>query len=271
MKTAVLFFGEVRGDPEHWQQIYNKIVQPNNADVFMYLVYYDKDYFNNMSFKEKDYNEAYYKNRGMRMKPPAELFDIMKPVKIVFEAKKHYPIDVLEQINDRLNPYYDLYAYHDVSIDVIKHNWYRIISQNELRKKVTELKIDYEKENNFKYDNVIMTRLDIDPVEDIIISAPLTNIFAKLAEHPMLQGGCIHEQILIGKSELMDVFKDIYPEIFNLIKEHCSYDNHYKKNELYISLFLKSKGIDVEHFDMPLSYYKNNNGLCQCDFSIKNV
>jgi hypothetical protein len=116
-----------------------------------------------------------------------------------------------------------------------------------------------------------MTRLDIDPTEEIKISAPLTTIFAKLADHPMLSGGCIHEQLLIGKSELMDVFKDIYPEIFNLIRDNCSYDNHYKKNELYISLFLKSKGINVTHFDMPLSYYKNNNGLASCDFSIKNV
>jgi hypothetical protein len=36
MRTAVLFFGEVRGCEENWKRLSELLVFPNNADVFIH-------------------------------------------------------------------------------------------------------------------------------------------------------------------------------------------------------------------------------------------
>lgn len=257
MRTAVLFYGEIRGTPDHWRDVYEKVVKPNNADVFMNIIYYDKNFLDKYPKEQQEVLIDYYKRKGMTPMPPTELFEIMKPKSICLEEKTtNYSYDVFDEIKDKLNPSFYPINNGDYSYETCKLSFNAILSQNESRKKVTDMKIAYEKRHGFQYDNVIMTRLDIWLTEPIYINVPLKNIYARFwAEDWML------EQIIIGSNELMNTFQTIYPDILEIYREKCSFQYHYMINEHFILEFLKSKGIQPVHFETPICYYHKDAGL----------
>jgi hypothetical protein len=257
MRTAVLIFGEVRGDPEHWRDIYEKLVEPNNADVFMHHIYYERGFLRGYSFEQQEALRHYYQNKGLHLTAPQELYDIFKPKSIMLEQKDmNHSLEVFDEIKDRLNPVFYPINTGNYSYDNCKLSFLSQISQQQTRAKVTELKIAYENLHGFKYDNVIMARLDVWLASPIIINTPLTNVFARFwAEDFML------EQIIIGSSELMDCFKDIYPEMLQLYRELCSWDYHYYRNEYFTLKFLHKKEIIPVHYDTPLGTLHDQGGL----------
>jgi len=264
INTLVLFFGEIRGTPEHWKYIYDNIVKPNNADVIMNLVIYNKDYFENYSTCEKESIKYYHGNKGVHLYPPRELFDIFQPVCFKCDTKpKSYTLEYFDQIKYNLNHIYSGTVNNNFDENVIKNTYYTIMSQCEQRSAAMKLKNDYEKYNNFKYDNIFFTRLDINPTKEIIINHKLTNILARSYHN------WISEQLIIGPSETMDIFIKTFEVIPKLHIQYCNTEHHFMQNEYFISLFLQKNNIEVEFYDVPLSYNvaETPNGLKRFNFS----
>ncbi len=243
MRIAVCFFGELRGTPETWINVYTNIVLPYKADVFMHHVYYDDNMPGTLEKQYDNFNN-YYEKKGIHLKPPAVLFEIFKPVKCLLEKR----------------PNYDLGMYHEIKeakqIKTTPLEFHAIRNQAESRKKTLHLKMEYEKEHNFKYDIVINTRLDLK-----ILGA----LQLRISPHIKTQycGGIskLFEQLIYGPSDIMNSIADFYDHSKELYMEFCSPDVSMMMNELFIAQFFIKRGIHVENVWLPLDYSPHMNGL----------
>lgn len=250
MRVAVCFFGEMRGSPDIWKNIYDKIVLPYQADVFMHHVYYDNEMPLKVSQQHTNFDN-YYEKKGINLKPPADLFEIFKPKKILLEERPTYDINIFNKIKEKTNePNATPLEYHAIR------------NQAESRKKSIQLKIDYENEHKFKYDVVINTRLDlrIFNVLPIYISPHIKTQYC---------GGIdkIHEQLIYGPSELMDSICEYYETVIDLYMELCGPNIYMMMNEVFMGHFFIRKGIHVENVWLPLDYSQHMNGLQRSDRS----
>jgi hypothetical protein len=249
MRVAVCFFGEIRGFPEVWENVYHKIVKPHNADVFMHHVYYTDDMPNTIGQNHPDFKE-YYSTKGIHFKPPPILFELFKPVSLLLEKR----------------PTYDLTRYHQI-IEKANHTsttplqYHAIRNQAESRKKVLQLKQAYEKQNNFQYDVVIQTRLDLR------VLGPLQ---LRMSPHLKTQycGGVgkLFEQLIYGPSQLMDSIVNFYDEVEDLYYEMCTPTLSMMCNEHFMAQYFIRKGIHVENVFLPLDYSPHKNGLQRSEF-----
>ena len=129
MKTAVLFFGEVRGTPEIWKKIDEYLVQSNQADVFMHHVYYGNQFVESIPESQQQIFKEYYQDdrKGVHLYPPKELFDIFHPKKVLIETRPDYS---KEDVTDMME------QYKHRTVDEVKFLYHMIRSQAESRKKV---------------------------------------------------------------------------------------------------------------------------------------
>ena len=243
MRVAVCFFGELRGTPETWMNVYKNIILPYKADVFMHHVYYDDNMPSVLVNKYEDFNN-YYDKKGIHLKPPPVLFEIFKPVKCLLEKRPNYDLGMYNEIKEAKQIKTSPLEYHG------------ILNQSESRKKTIQLKMDYEKEHHFKYDVVINTRLDLR------LLGPLE---LRISPHIKTQycGGIykIFEQILYGPSSVMDSIADFYDHSKELYMEFCGPDVSMAMNELFMAQFFIKRGIHVENVRLPLDYSPHMNGL----------
>jgi hypothetical protein len=267
MRIAILFFGEIRNNITVWKNIYETLVVPNNADVFMHHIYYEKDFYKNFSEKEQKFFEMFYleDKKEVHYTPPKELFEVFKPKKILLEPHREYPCEELPEIMKKINPKVDNL---ENTYEQVRLNYFTIRSQAESRKKVLELKNIYEQEYGFEYDAVIMTRLDISITEPVYIQTPLQCVVANVYFHANnCPPGCveqIREQLIIGNSKMMNEIGSFYEAAPALYLELCNYDSHFKQNEHFLAQHLYRKGIPIMNYPFPLTYYdpsKNPNGL----------
>ena len=259
MKTAVLFFGEIRGTPEAWRDIYQKVIAPNHADVFMHHVYYHPDFYKDLSPEEKKVLDFYYLqgNKGVHYVPPKELFEIFRPKKILFEGRPTYDSPELPEIMKKLKK--DCADIDNSSYEQVKASYHTIRSQSDSRKKVVELKNAYEQEHGITYDAIIMTRLDIALQEPVVIHAPLTALYAKVYFYanncPSYCVPQIREQILVGNGKSMDAIGSFHNAAPSLYLELCNHDSHFRQNEHFMAQHIHRCGIHVIDFDFPINYF----------------
>jgi len=257
MRTAVLFFGEIRGFPDLWKRVYEQIVLPNNADVFMHNYYYEPDFIEQHEDPEiRNTLIEYYNNKGLNLYPNQELYDIFTPKTRSLEKRK----DFIKENQQTINNYMTITANN---YDTRKGKKYvelmfnAIISQHYSRKKVIELKRDYENQNGFVYDNVIMTRLDINILGSIRFSSKLTCINAKI----LTPGFSIFEQIISGPSEQMDSIMTMFDCACNYYETYCGPTLNFLTNEFFMHLHLSKCSLQIKNYDYPLDYTNSRNGL----------
>uniref|UniRef100_A0A6C0CSG4 Uncharacterized protein n=1 Tax=viral metagenome TaxID=1070528 RepID=A0A6C0CSG4_9ZZZZ len=260
MKVAILFFGEVRGTPDIWEKINNYLVQPNQADVFMHHVYYGNQFIESIPESQQQILKEYYQDdkKGVHLYPPKELFDIFHPKKILIETRPDYSKEDVTEM---------MAQYKHRTVDEVKFLYHMIRSQAESRKKVNRLKCQYEQENNFKYDVVILTRLDIAILEPITITIKPSTIQARIlgiiedqdVPNSVAQ---IYEQVIFGPSKQMDLVSLFYDHAPQLYKEFNLY-LEFMRNEFFISQHIVRCGLTIEHYPIPLAYRskENPNGL----------
>jgi hypothetical protein len=255
MKVAVCIFGEIRADPVTWQKIKDLIISPNNADVFMHNVYYGDNFVDECSFDdtEKVYYREYYADKVIHAFPPKELLDIFKPRLYLLESRPHYNFT---QYETSIIPKFSRITTVPGSGNS-RMDYHAIMSQNESRKRVLNLKCIVEKEMDFKYDVVILTRLDANVRTTLQLSSPPTTV---LANH-MHGADKIKEQMIIGPSTQMDVLQDLYGEAHTLYADLCNDNISIMNNEYFVAQFFKRKGITICHYDMPLDFHTNGHGL----------
>lgn len=272
MRVAVLLFGEVRGDEATWKNIYDRIILPNKADVFMHHVYYEPDFYKAFSEDAQKVIENHYLqcNKRVHYYPPKTLFDIFKPKKVLFEARPSFETPELEEIIPKLDPSHEELKNTYEQVQLIYHG---IRSQSDSRKKVVQLLRDYELEKHIEYDAVIMTRLDVALLENMCILNPLSphELYAKVYFHAI---GCpsycvpqIREQLLIGSSKSMDVLASFHDHAPSLYIELCNYHSHFRQNEHFMAQHIHRSGINILDIELPLNYYapESINGIRRFD------
>ena len=265
MRSAVCLFGEIRGTPEHWQDVYDKVVKPNNADVFMHHTYYGDGVLNELSYYQRLFMQEYHKGKSVHSYPPSDLFTIFNPKMIQSERKKKYPIETFDAIKHRINhcnslpetmiPYQQYWT--DECTQMTYHG---MMSQIESRKRVMQMKSQYEREQGFAYDVVILTRLDMKLYEEIYIPTAPTGICAH--SHTAEQ---IYECLIYGSSSAMNLFETYFDNLPRLFKEHCSMDHHLNQSEYFHLKYFQEQGVLIEkppfkeYFDRANKM--NTNGL----------
>lgn len=254
MRVAVCLFGEIRGNPEVWQRVQRFIAEKYNADVFMHHVYYDDNFIEQLNHtpEEKEFYRNHYNGKGVHFKPPKELFNIFKPVKLLFEKRPVYSYKNFEAIAAKcsVNSLTPLKG-------VNKMQYHMIMNQAESRKKSLQLKTEYEKEQNFKYDIVVQTRIDINILNGLTINPTQNSLKAKYC------GGRSHifEQIIYGPSDLMNVVGEFFDNADALYIRDSGDKRNIMMNEYFLGTFLSERGVFVEHCEVPLSYNNHSNGL----------
>jgi hypothetical protein len=257
MKTAVLFFGEIRGFADLWRRVYERIVLPNNADVFMHNYYYDADFIER--YEDPDIRDAlkeYYQNKGLNLYPNQELYDIFSPKAHSLEKRQDFTSANMQTIDKYINKRGDTHA-NFKGKKYIEMLFNTIMSQHYSRKKVIELKRDFETENGFIYDNVIMTRLDINILGDIKFSSKLACINAKILTPKF----SIFEQIISGPSEQMDSIMTMFDNACKYYETYCHDRLDFLTNEFFMHRHLSNCGLLIINYNYPLDYTNSRNGL----------
>jgi len=263
MRTAVCFFGEIRGTPEHWKKVYDAIVEPNNADVFMSLSIYDRDFIQSYTAEQQELLLSYYKDKGVHYYPPRELLELFKPKLLKCNPRYEYSLDHYNLFIDKVNPENSLTVNGNYSYDCTKLSYYAIMNQSDTRSSVIALKHEYEQKTNTKYDNVIFTRLDINPQDKIQFHSPLENISASGSYN------YIFEQIIVGPSDKMNIFMKLLEQIPDLYVKNCTMEHHFMQNEYHLYKFLEQNNIPVDFIDISLNRSVMLNGLTRFNFSFQ--
>lgn len=262
MRTAVCIFGEIRGNPEHWEKVYNSIVLPNNADVFMSHTIYDKNFIEGHTLEQQELLKNYYNKKGLNYTISDKLIEIFKPKIIKCSPKYEYSLEPYKLFVNNVNHVYSLTVDNNYSFDCTKLAYYAIMNQNETRKSVIELKQEYEIHNNIIYDNIILTRLDIDPISEIKIIHKFENISVRGTHN------YINEQVIFGPSNKMNIFIKLVEQMPELYIINCNMEHHFMQNEYHLYKFLEQNNINLDFMDIPLAYHHMNpNGLKRFDFS----
>jgi hypothetical protein len=264
MKTAVLFFGEIRGTSEHWQKVYDMLIKPNNADVFMAFTTYNPSFLDSYSDDQRALLESYYINKGVNYYPSRDLLDIFKPVVLRCDPKYSYPLEYYDTFVNKVNHVHSLTINNNFNYDCTKLAYYAIMNQHDTRTTVMQLKYDYEKKTGIQYDNVILTRLDINPISTIEFPTRLSRMCVRGSSY------FINEQLIAGPSDTMNVFLHLLEDMPKIYEDNCNMQHHFMQNEYHICIFLRKHGIVTQSIDIPLGYHiEHSNGLIRFNFSFK--
>jgi hypothetical protein len=257
-KTAVLFYGETRGGKENWNRLNELLVKPNNADVFIHTWYYDENYFHHYDseLNESELNEMtiYYKNKGVHYTPPAELFEIFKPVSVMIDKPIYHDEPRLSEIIENFKPKStDIYCKR-FGYDVVMRQYYT-------RKMVIELRRDYEKKMGFLYDNIILVRLDLNLLQEVKFTEKLSTIKIRQWSKNYM----ICDQIMAGPSSMIDVIKNMYDNATELHLKYCCPEHHFMQVEYILCIYLLQNQVVLDDYDYPCFWERCTNGLNRFD------
>lgn len=256
MRVAVCVFGEIRGDAAAWRRLHANLVAPNEeADVFIHNVYYEPDFIERLPDAtpvEKAFLHEYYDKKGVHCGPPPELLSILRPVRYLLERRPSYPLDRYE---GSIAPKFSKITWQPGSGNN-RLEYHAIMSQAESRDRVLSLRREHERMTGVAYDVVILTRLDVNIVRPLQISNHPRALMAR-AQGPER----IYEQLVFGPPAHVDVIGDFFAAAPNLYAELCDDAHPLMMNEYFLPVFLRRRGVPIEHADVPLDFAAQSNGL----------
>jgi hypothetical protein len=257
MKTAVVFFGEIRGGSDNWKKILDLLITPNNADVFIHGYYYNENFLDKYDSETKLGMQNYYSTKGVNLTPPQSLFHLFKPISCLIECQQDYIDNSFQGIYEKVSDEFD----EKKKINFVKIEYNAIRSQSYSRKAALELKNKYELMTNIKYDNVILTRLDINILSEIKFDLPLSFMKAMFWSKE-----AIAEQIIAGPSDMMNHICSFFENAPDLYLRYCDKIEHsFMQNEFFLYQHLLIKGAIIKHYMYPLDYTNSQNGLLRFD------
>jgi len=237
-RTAVLFFGQIRANETHWKHVYETIVKPNDADVFIYSTYYKG--FDTLAL---DFEEAYRAKvvtQNCQPKPTDALFDIFSPKLATFNCLTKYDISM---VSKKYSDYPEFEKKHLPSYNG-RRNHTNSVS------KVVGLKQEYERENGFIYDHVILTRLDV------YLESPL--LVSNLPKHDCILGQMfsplyILDMLIVGPSKHIDIFSNLHNDIITYFDKYIHNEPEYNMDtmERYYALHMRKYNVPYDHYNIP--------------------
>lgn len=239
MKTALCISGQPRALNVGPSLLRDRIQIPNNADVF-YHTWHDESQVGHL------YNSTQSSQNGrvgfVKAGTAEYLSELFKPVKTIVEPQRDFSV-----------PYGQLRAHHTANQEILASQFYSEYMAN-------QLKCQYEKENDFKYDVVFKTRFDLFYDRDIVASDYEDQIkngkivvmeeFQKHQEAAQHPSKPMTDIFAFGMSEKMDIFCSVFRhmERLNSIIEY-PFSEHYHGHLVRVE-----NGIELEmgKFDLEL-------------------
>jgi hypothetical protein len=218
MKVAVLLSGKFRNSYEEYKSIKKNLIDKYNADIFINYIYDNTIDIN-----------------------PIELINLYNPKNIQFTQLPNTVIDIVDMVSN--------YSKADESNTLsIFSMWYGI-------KKTNELKVNYELENNFKYDVVIRARFDTEILNKVELKLVQNSIFIPIgSDH---RGG-YNDLFAYGSSNTMDYYCSTFDNLIQyiidgeLIHPECLLRHHLDKHNftfIRTNIPLKLRGRLVNEVD----------------------
>jgi hypothetical protein len=218
MKVAVLLSGKFRNSYEEYKSIKKNLIDKYNADIFINYIYDNTIDIN-----------------------PIELINLYNPKNIQFTQLPNTVIDMVDMVSN--------YSKADESNTLsIFSMWYGI-------KKTNELKVNYELENNFKYDVVIRARFDTEILNKVELKLVQNSIFIPIgSDH---RGG-YNDLFAYGSSNTMDYYCSTFDNLIQyiidgeLIHPECLLRHHLDKHNftfIRTNIPLKLRGRLVNEVD----------------------
>jgi len=218
MKVAVCLSGQPRSARKTFQSIYNNVIKPNNADVFIHMNYDSQD-----NYIEKTHLDGgcceYTENMIEIVK------ELYQPVRMLVEKPVNFKNKKLKVPQPRLVRLqnansHKLFTEEETRNHILKQMismFYSIFKCNEIKEK-------YALENNIIYDYVIRLRFDAQVNKPIYCSelSPDFIYYQELGQPDEL----ISDWINIGSNLIMNVYSSIY---LNL--EYLNCFKYYKKEQ----------------------------------------
>ena len=227
-KVALCISGQPRSAIETFPLIYENIIVPNNADVFIHM-----NFDSNNTYIEKSHSDNGICNLTSNI--DKQVIELYKPKNVVIEKPKNFknkniqiPINRLER-SKKMNSHkeWNDEQHTEYTIKQLYSMYYSIYKCNELK----EL---YALENNIHYDYVIRIRFDITPRDKIICSNYDSNFinYLDIGQPDEL----ISDWLNFGSNAIMNIYASLFLNI-----EYLNKYTFYKKNERLLNLLEPSE------------------------------
>tara|TARA_B100000886_G_C20400296_1_gene482245 strand:- start:5 stop:826 length:822 start_codon:yes stop_codon:yes gene_type:complete len=152
----------------------------------------------------------------------SNLVSLYNPKKYLFETQsdfsevdyKFYNCNSYDELYKKENKLNKNYVTNIEEVKILKDQIFRSNSKWASTYKVINLKKEYENENNFEYDFVIISRFDIALTEKIDFSKLKKNILylSKRGKKQAARNFAFNDLIFLGDSQIIDLFVEIFPQ-----------------------------------------------------------
>lgn len=219
MNIAILLTGHFRGYKKVYRSFVDNILNPlKNHRVDIFIDTWNTLHTNNSyayQCKNDISNTEYLldvNDINLKYSPQKTRIDDWNDIKNFLKAKNFYPEDLLAQLEKDNNERIKNRTSEPITIkdgySLIASQFYKFYSCNQLRKQ-------YEKENNIKYDIIIKTRPDVIYFNPLNIETVDANFF--YADHPY------GDIFICGSGENIDIFCNAINNITNIIFNHITH------------------------------------------------
>lgn len=210
MRVAICFSGAIRSFETCFPSIYKNLIQPTKADVFVRLLKYNTEYDDskletNMKIQNDECSVDYVLEK---LKPVSYLIEDFTPeIEHEFIERCH-GYELIEKVLHKKEP-----EVHKGYLINAMGMYYGIQKVNNLRKQ-------YEQEHNIHYDIVIRARLDFKwnymlSMDDLILAEEQSIVLLK-DQFATISGTRSNDKFFFSVSQVMDVYCDLYDNLFNL-------------------------------------------------------
>jgi len=218
MKVALCISGQPRKALETYPYIYENIIKPNNADVFIHM-HYD----NEQLYCEKshiDNGNCYFEKDTDK-----KVIESYHPIRFLIEKPRNFQKPNIHVPEKRLSNYMKMNSHKNFTEEECKiHMIKQLTSMYYSIYKCNELKELYANENGFVYDYVIRLRFDFLPLEPLYCNNLNPNYinYLEIGQRDHL----ISDWINVGSNLIMNVYSSLY-----LNMEYLNTFQYYKKEE----------------------------------------
>jgi len=222
-KVALCISGQPRSAIETFPLIYENIIVPNNADVFIHM-----NFDSNNTYIEKSHSD----NGNCKLSSDIDkrVIDLYKPKSFLVEKPKNFKNKNIQIPTDRLERTKKMNLHKEWTDE--HHTEYiirQLCSMYYSINKCNELKELYALENNIHYDYVIRIRFDITPREKLICSNYDANFIHYLDIGQLDE--LISDWLNFGSNAIMNVYASLF-----LHMEYLNKYTFYKKEERLLNL-----------------------------------
>lgn len=251
MKVALCLSGQ----PRNFKKAYYKgikeniIAVNNNCDVFIHA-WWNEEEVGDRYRLEKTHRSVVKKNT------PEKIRELYNPKRIQLEKQRKFDKDKYIKYMGKYKKRSKLYGAGNDDENTINQGrtaawqsmFYSIYKSNELKKQ-------YEKEKNFKYDAVIRCRFDLRVVFPIIAQKLELNNYIYAKDDCTHTSFCVNDHLAISSSQNMDIYSDTYNHLDELVKQH-------KVNfvpEILLGKWLEINNLSTKHikYNLPWSEVTN--------------